>query len=73
MQLDQSEARGLQQNVGGLLERRGVGEVVEAGELWKCLFGNVEQNCARQQISKEVHRDQRATAAEGRRSAMVAG
>ena len=73
VQLDQSEAYGLQQNVGGLLEKRGIGEVVETGELWKCLFGNAEQNCARQQILTEVHRDQRATAAEGRRITMVSG
>lgn len=73
LQLDQSEARGLQQHLGKLLERRGVGEVVETGELWRCLFGNAEQNRARQQITKEVNRDQRATAAEARRGTMIAG
>jgi hypothetical protein len=73
LQLDQSEARGLQQHLGKLLERRGVGEVVETGELWKCLFGNAEQIRMKQQVLKEVHRDQRAGAAEARRSAIVAG
>ena len=73
LQLDQTEALGLQQHVGKLLERRGIGEVVETGELWKCLFGDAEQNRVRQQILKEVHRDQRASAAEARRSTMVAG
>lgn len=73
LQLDQSEARGLQQHLGKLLERRGVGEVVETGELWKCLFGNSEQNGVTQQIMKEVHRDNRASAAEARRSAIIAG
>jgi hypothetical protein len=73
VQLDQTEALGLQQHVGKLLERRGIGEVVETGELWKCLFGDAEQNRVRRQILKEVHRDQRASAAEARRSTMVAG
>ena len=73
LQLDQAEALGLQQHVGKLLERRGIGEVVETGELWKCLFGDAEQNHVRQQILKEVHRDQRASAAEARRSIMIAG
>ena len=72
LQLDQTEALGLQQHVGKLLERRGIGEVVESGELWKCLFGGAEQNRVRLQILKEVHRDQRASAAEARRSTMVA-
>src|SRR5271170_4197259 len=67
VQLDQSETRGLQQNVGGLLERRGVGEVVETGELWRCLFGNSDQTMARAQAVKEVQRDERASAAEARR------
>lgn len=72
-QLDQSEAQGLQQHIGKLLERRGVGEVVETGELWKCLFGNAEQNLGRAQALKEVQRDERASAAEARRTAMVVG
>lgn len=71
-QLDQSEARGLQQNLSKLLERKGVGEVVDAGELWKCLFGNAEQNKMRENLLKEIHRDQRASAAESRRATMVA-
>ena len=71
LQLDQSEARGLQQNVPKLLERKGIGEVVETGELWKCLFGNVEQNKVRESLLKEIHRDQRASAAESRRAALV--
>ena len=73
LQLDQTEALGLQQHVGKLLERHGIGEVVETGEIWKCLFGNAEQNRVKQQVLKEVHRDQRASAAEARRSTMVAG
>ena len=73
LQLDQTEALGLQQHVGKLLERRGVGEVVETGELWKCLFGNAEQSYMREQILKELHRDQRASAAEARRGTMVVG
>jgi len=70
--LDKSEARGLQQNVPKLLERKGIGEVVETSELWKCLFGNVEQNKSREALLKEIHRDQRAIAAESRRAALVA-
>jgi E3 ubiquitin-protein ligase SHPRH len=70
-QLDESEARGLQQHVGRLLERRGIGEVVETGELWKCLFGDGERNSLREKALKEVQRDQLATAAEMRRGAMV--
>jgi len=73
LQLDQSEAQGLQQHIGKLLERRGVGEVVETGELWKCLFGNAEQNIVRAQGLKEVQRDERASAAEARRTAIVVG
>jgi len=73
LQLDQSEARGLQQHIGKLLERRGVGEVVETGELWKCLFGNADQTLARAQAVKEVQRDERASAAEARRTAIVVG
>jgi hypothetical protein len=73
LKLDQTEALGLQQHVGKLLERRDIGEVVETGEIWKCLFGNAEQNRVKQQILKEVHRDQRASAAEARQSTMVAG
>lgn len=73
LQLDQSEAHDLQQHVGKLLEKRGVGEVVETGELLKCLFGNIEQNTTRHHILKEVQRDQRAGAAEARRTAMVVG
>lgn len=71
LQLDQSEAQGLQQHLGKLLERRGVGEVVETGEIWKCLFGNAEHNNARLQLLKEVQRDQRAAAAEARMTAMI--
>ena len=67
VQLDQSEAQGLQQHIGRLLERHGVGEVVETSELWKCLFGNGEQAVARAQALKEVQRDQRGSAAEARR------
>jgi E3 ubiquitin-protein ligase SHPRH len=70
--LDQSEARGLQQNVPKLLERKGIGEVVETGELWKCLFGNAEQNQRRESLLKEIHREQRASAAESRRAVFVA-
>jgi len=70
LQLDQSEARDLQQHVLG---RRSVTEVVETGELWKCLFGDIEQNRVRQKALKEVHRDQRAGAAEARRNTMVVG
>ena len=73
LQLDQSEAQGLQQHIGKLLERRGVGEVVETGELWKCLFGNADQTLARAQAVKEVQRDERASAAEARRTAIVVG
>ena len=72
-QLDESEARGLQQNVGKLLERRGIGEVVETGELWECLFGDSEQNKMREKALKEVQRDQFATAAETRRAVTVRG
>jgi hypothetical protein len=71
MQLDQSEALGLQQHVGKLLERRGVGEVVETGELWKCLFGNADHEHMRQRAVKEVQREQAASAAESRRDVMV--
>ena len=71
MQLDQSEALGLQQHVGKLLERRGVGEVVETGELWKCLFGNADHEHIRQRAVKEVQREQAASAAESRRDVMV--
>jgi E3 ubiquitin-protein ligase SHPRH len=70
--LDQSEARGLQQNLTKLLERKGIGEVVETGELWKCLFGNAEQNKMRESAVKEIHREQRAGAAESRRDAVIA-
>jgi hypothetical protein len=70
--LDQSEARGLQQNLTKLLERKGIGEVVETAELWKCLFGNAEQNKMRETVLKEIHREQRASAAESRREAVVA-
>jgi E3 ubiquitin-protein ligase SHPRH len=70
-QLDQSEAEGLQQHLGKLLERRGVGEVVETGEIWKCLFGNAEDNNVRLQVLKEVQRDQRAAAAEARMTTMI--
>ena len=73
VQLAQSEAHDLQQHVGKLLEKRGVGEVVETGELWKCLFGNVEQNTTRHRAVKEVQRDQRASAAEARHAAVVMG
>ena len=72
-QLDQSEAQGLQQHIGKLLERRGVGEVVETGELWKCLFGNKEQNSARAEAFKEFQRNERASAAETRRTGLVVG
>ena len=68
-QLDESEALGLQQHLGKLVERRGVGEVVETNELLSCLFGKFEQNHIRQMLLKEVQRDERATAAETRRSA----
>jgi hypothetical protein len=71
VQLDQSEALGLQQHVAKLIERRGVGEVVETGELWKCLFGNADQELIRQRAVKEVQRDQAARAAESRRDVMV--
>jgi len=71
MQLDQSEALGLQQHVGKLLERRGVGEVVETGELWKCLFGDADHEHLRQRAVKEVQREQAASAAESRRDVMV--
>ena len=64
--IDESEARGLQQHLGRLLERRGIGEVVETGELWKCLFGNKGNQSIREQAMKEVQRDQRASAAENR-------
>lgn len=70
--LDQSEAHGLQQNLPKLIERKGIGEVVETGELWKCLFGNAEQNMMRESLVKEIQRDQRASAAEARRAALVA-
>lgn len=70
-QLGQSEARGLRQNLGRLLEKRGVGEVVEASEAWKCLFGNAEENRVRQQAMKEVRREQVAHAAESRRNTVV--
>jgi E3 ubiquitin-protein ligase SHPRH len=67
LQLDQAEAIGLQQHLGKLVERHGVGEVVETGELWNCLFGNSNQQRARiQEVLKEVQRDQRASAAENR-------
>jgi hypothetical protein len=55
-----------------LLEKKGIGEVVETGELWKCLFGNAEQNEMRESALKEVHREQRASAAESRRDAVIA-
>ena len=71
VQLDQSEALGLQQHVAKLLERRGVGEVVETGEIWKCLFGNSDHNRIRQEALKEVQRDQAASAAEHRRTTTV--
>jgi E3 ubiquitin-protein ligase SHPRH len=70
-QLDKSEAKDLQQHIGRLLERRGIGEVVETGELWECLFGDGERNGLREKVLKEVQRDQLATAAETRRTAMV--
>lgn len=70
--LDQSEAHGLQQNLTKLLERKGIGEVVETGELWKCLFGNAEQNKMRESAMKEMNREQRASAAEYRRDALIA-
>lgn len=69
--LDQSEARGLRQNIGKLLERRGVGEIVDPSELWKCLFGNAEQNRLRHQAMKEVQREAIALAAENRRDAAL--
>jgi len=69
--LDLSEARGLRQNIGKLLERRGIGEVVETSELWKCLFGNGEQNRLRQRAMKEVQRERIATAAESRRVSTI--
>ena len=72
LKLDQSEAVGLQQHVGKLLDRREIGEIVETGELWKCLFGNGRENGVRQQIVKETQREQRASAAETRCSAMAA-
>jgi hypothetical protein len=72
VQLDQTEAQGLRQHIGKLLERRGVGEVVETGELWKCLFGNAEENVVRAQALKEVQRDARASAAEARRTVILA-
>jgi hypothetical protein len=71
--LDESEARGLQQHLGKLLERRGIGEVVETGELWKCLFGNTGNQSIREHALKEVQRDQRATAAENRLSNIAMG
>jgi hypothetical protein len=69
--LDQSEARGLRQNVGRLIEKRGKGEMVETTELWKCLFGNTEQTRLRQQAMKEVQRERIARAAEDRRISVV--
>jgi E3 ubiquitin-protein ligase SHPRH len=71
VQLDQSETVGLQQHVGKLLERRGVGEVVETGELWKCLFGGQDHDGIRQRAVKEVQREQAASAAEARQATTV--
>jgi len=66
--LDWSETQGLQQHIGRLLERRGVGEVVEKDELWACLFGNAGQRQVRQLAMKEALREQTAAAAENRRT-----
>jgi hypothetical protein len=73
VRLDQSEAKGLQQHLGVLLERQSVGEIVENRELWNCLFGNAKLSLINQSRMRETDRSRRAEAAESRRlSAMVA-
>ena len=69
--LDQTEAVGLQQSLAKLLDRKGVGEVVETGELWKCLFGNIDQQKLKKEALKEIRREQMASAAEVRRDLMI--